>query len=211
MSEIHRVKFLADQLTGQVVWFTNYFDSQPIPVFDQSLNTYKYRGPSNLALWNMYLSFKLFYNSSTGELYSINEYSQNFKEQFPRIYLLRAKAIALDHVNVAINILQEKFDIAFAGIHNVAKSENILQPRWINFFKQEHNCSAEDAIKLINFKKEEWNNLEFKLESTRYQMYNRIKLLETFDQVNDLYRCICTKLFYSGPKLANVPALQLPF
>lgn len=209
---LYRMKFLVDQLTGQVVWLTNHYDSLPIPIFDQSLNIQKYRGFSDLDLWNSYLNFKLFYDGPTSKFSISEEYSQDFKDRFSRIQLLRAKAISLDYINSGIEFLYEKHNMSYKGLHSVASSGNLDQERWIEFFKEEHNCSHSDAIKLIEFKKEEWRNIEFMLETTRYKAYNKMKSATTIEEVDELYKCFCATLFYSArPILTKLAGLKKPF
>jgi hypothetical protein len=208
----YKIKFLVDQVTGQVVWLTTYYDSLPIPIFDQSLNIQKFRGASDLDLWNGYLKYALFYDAPTSKFFLTDSYTQDFKNQFDNIQLLRTKAIALDHINSGITFQYEKYNMAYTGLHTVARAGNLEQEKWLEFLQDEHNCSRDDAIKLINFKKEEWNNIEFMLETTRYRAYNKIKAANTFDEVVDLFECFCAKIFYSGrPSLSSIVALKKPF
>jgi hypothetical protein len=206
----YRVKFLVDQVTNQVIWLTTNFDSLAIPIFDQTLNIKKYKGYVDLDVWNCYVNFKLFYDSPPISSFSVSEdYSQDFKDRFEKIQLTRAKATALDYINSGIEFQYEKHNMAYKSLYNVA---NLNQERWIKFFQQEHNCSREESIKLINFKKEEYENIEFMLETVRYQAYNKIASASTLTEVNELYECFCAKIFYAArPNLNTIPALKKPF
>jgi hypothetical protein len=206
----YRVKFLVDQVTNQVIWLTTNFDSLAIPIFDQSLNMKKYGGYLDFDVWNSYVNFKLFYDSPPISSFSISkEYSQDFKDRFAKIQLTRTKATALDYINSGIAFQYETHNMAYKSLHSVA---NLKQERWINFFQQEHNCSREESIKLIDFKKEEYENIEFMLETIRYQAYNKIASASTLTEINELYECFCAKIFYAArPNLSILPALKKPF
>jgi hypothetical protein len=206
----YKVKFLVDQVTNQVIWLTIHYDSLAIPIFDQSLNIKKYKGYTDLDIWNSYVNFTLFYDSPYVSNFSVNkDYSQDFKDQFSKIQLTRVKATVLDYINTGIEFQYEKHNMAYKSLHNVA---NLKQERWINFFQQEHNCSREESIKLIDFKKEEYENIEFMLETVRYQAYNKIAAAATLTEVNELYECFCAKIFYAArPNLGTIPALKKPF
>jgi hypothetical protein len=91
-------------------------------------------------------------------------------------------------------------------------SGNIHSERWINFLQEEHNCTRDDVVKLINFKKEEWSNLEFMIEKTRYSSYNQMKAASSIEEAIDVYECACATLFYSArPLLLDLAALRKPF
>jgi hypothetical protein len=158
------------------------------------------------------LDFKLFFNGSQSVFYAVPNYNDDFKEQFPRIQFLRSKAIAIDHINAGCEFLYEKYNSSYKGLHDVMASGSIDTERWINFLQEEHNCTRDEVLKLIAFKKEEWNNLEFMIEKTRYSSYNQIKMASSMEEVIDIYECACATLFYSArPSLKTMPALIQPF
>jgi hypothetical protein len=142
----------------------------------------------------------------------VGDYNDDFKDQFPRIHLLRTKAMAIDHINAGCEFLYEKYNVSYKGLHNVMASGNIDSERWINFLQEEHNCTRDDVVKLINFKKEEWSNLEFMIEKTRYSSYNQMKAASSIEEAIDVYECACATLFYSArPLLLDLAALRKPF
>lgn len=208
----HRVKFLVDQLTGQVVWLTYFYDTYAIPIFDQSLNIQKSNALTGLDVWQLYLDFKLYFNATQSVFYAAPSYTDEFKNQFPRIHLLRTKAMALDHISAGCEFLYEKYNTSYKGLHNVMSSGNIDSERWITFIQEEHKCTRDDVVKLINFKKEEWSNLEFMIEKTRYHAHNQMMAATTVEEAIDVYEQTCATLFYSArPSLLDLVALKKPF
>ncbi len=209
MAKNHRLKLLVDQVSGQVIWLTYYYDSLPVPMFDQTLDMQRFRGDVDFDVWNSYLDFTLY--CSGGVLYK-KEINEEFKSRFEVTQLKRAKAIALDYINAGIDFQNEKSRVAYKGLHTIARSGHLFDEQWINYFQEEYGCSKESAIKLAEFKTQEVNDTEFFLESTRHTAYNQISKATTLEEVIDVYECTCTKLFYSmRPNLTNFSALKKPF
>lgn len=202
-----RVKFLVDQVSGQVAWLKMYPDSIPIPSVDPSLNYYRlegtYLGVDNL--WQEYTRYTLFFNGrfhnkGTGGL---------FVPDFKRIQLLRIKATAIDRMNGTLNFFYERYGIGqHSGLHTTELMNGDIGDNWAEFFANEYNCSVENARKLLKFKVDEWQTATFMLETTREHFTNKIRRAKTIDEVSSAYDLLCTKLiFATKANLKNLPVI----
>lgn len=200
-----RVKCLVDQVSLQVVWLKMRPDSTPVPKADPSLNYYRLEG-LDLGVkepWTEYVNYSLYY-AGPGK-FSSNQ-AKLSPAEFKRIQLLRGKATALDSLDSFLNILYEKFDMGeHSGLHQTQLAHGVISPQWINFFANEYNCSADSAKKLIEFKIDEWRNIQFTLESIREQTRNQIRKAENLDQVTEIHSLACTKLIFNKVNIKALP------
>jgi len=183
MAMLDRIKVLVDQYSGQVVWLSYRFDDNT-PMHDPTLNVYHYAGAPEINAWALYSQYRLFYKPDLLTLYAspLSEFSED-------IQLRRAKCIAINQVNNSIVYQYEKFQLG-----NEKFYANINYHNWPAIFSHAHNCSIEDAAKLVKFKKDEIECGMHTLESFRYLFVNNIKNANTLAEVDRLFGNACIEL-----------------
>ena len=202
-----RVKFLVDQSSGQVAWLKMYPDSTPIPSVDPSLNYYRIEGTylGVDRIWEEYSKYRLFF----GNRFTTREDAGITAADFKRIQLLRIKATAMDRMNGTINFFYEKYGIGqHSGLHTTDMASGEIGDHWAEFFAKEHNCTVDNARKLLEFKMGEWQTTKFILETTREHFNNKFRKAKTVKEVSDIYDTLCTKLIFANTaNLKNLPVI----
>lgn len=196
---LHRVKMLVDQVTDQVVWLSYYIDNQP-PCFETNLNYHIFNGATDLNVWRLYCSYQLYYDYEKRTLYKkarpINP------NEFKDMQFQRAKSMAINFVNSAIDFQYEKYNYSNHQMYGDLKTNN----RWADTFQLAHGCSKEDAMKLLTFKREEYELAVFQLESLRYIFNNKIKNVKSMELVDQYYEEATAQLINSNRiKLSETP------
>ena len=194
---LHRFKMLADQVTEQVIWLSYYIDNQP-PSFETNLNYQLFNGSSDLNVWKLYCSYQLHYNHKKRILYKKVQPAHTFKQS----QFLRAKSMAINYVNSAINFQYEKYNYAN---HQMYK-DMAVNDRWITTLQIAHNCTEQEAQKLLTFKREEYELAVHQLESLRYIFNNKIKNVNSVELIDQYYEEATAQLINSNRiKLSESP------
>jgi len=194
---LHRFKMLADQVTEQVVWMSYYIDNQP-PCFETNLNYQLFNGSSDLNVWKLYCSYQLYYNHKKRTLYKKAQPTTDFEY----VKFLRAKSMAINYVNSAIDFQYEKYNYSNHQMYRDMASND----RWITTFQIAHNCTEDAAKKLLAFKREEYELAVHQLESLRYIFNNRIKNVQTMELIDQYYEETTAQLINSNRiKLSETP------
>ena len=197
-----RVKILVDQVTEQVIWLSYFLDTKP-PFLESNLNFFIYSGETTLNIWKLYLSYNLHYNIKDRILYKKLPNPNTFKQ----VQFSRAKCMAVNYISAACDYQYEKYNYAN---HQAYMDQNTFnQQRWIEIMMHTHNCTAEQAEKLLKFKREEYELAVFHFESIRYTFTDKIKKAQTLDDVNHYYEETIAKLISpNSAKLLNSPIIQ---
>lgn len=191
-SPINRAKLLVDQISGHVVWMV-YHTEYNVPIFDSSLNYLYFRGTIVSGTWDTYLNFNLKFDTNTKKL--IKSVIDN-ESELSRLKLLRLKAEYINFIDNRIKATYEKHGaLASTKFYNNLQS---CPDFWIDFFTEKYKCSRQSAIKLLNFKIEEYKILESRLEFIRYNFTERISLSKTIQEVEDSHRDAMTSLAVAG-------------
>jgi len=180
---LERIKLLVDQYSGQVVWLSYRFDDST-PMHDPTLNVYHYSGNIEINAWGLYSQYRLFYKPD-----ALNLYHSSYSLFDDDIQLRRAKCIAINQVNNSIMYQYEKFHLG-----NEKFYANINYHNWPTIFSHAHNCSIEDAAKLVKFKKDEIECGMHTLESFKYLFINNIKNAKTLAEIDVLFNIACVEL-----------------
>ena len=180
---LDRIKLLVDQNSGQVIWLSYRFDDNT-PMHDPTLNVYHYAGNIEINAWGLYSQYRLFYKPDSLSLYSapLSLFDSD-------IQLRRAKCIAINQVNNSIVYQYEKFHL-----RNEKFYANINHNNWPVIFSHAHNCSIEDAKKLVQFKKDEIEYGMHTLESFKYLFINNIKNAKSLAEVDSIFEHACVEL-----------------
>lgn len=193
---ISRPRFLIDQVTGQVVWLTLRENGQ-MPYVDVGLNYYKLEGTEFGVkdVWGAYTLYQLYFNGSN----FVSQYYSPFNTDFKRVQLLRTKATAIDGINKAIDTQYEKYNLGNnRGLHLTEIGRGKISDPWVKFFAREYKCSESSARKLLEFKVEEWQNIEFVLESTRERAINQIISAVDINTVSDIFNLLSASMILSS-------------
>lgn len=197
-----RVKILVDQVTEQVIWLSYFLDTKP-PFLESNLNFFIYSGETTLNIWKLYLSYNLHYNIKDRVLYKKLPNPNTFKQ----VQFSRAKCMAVNYISSACDYQYEKYNYAN---HQAYMDQNTFnQQRWIEIMMHTHDCTAEQAEKLLKFKREEYELAVFHFESIRYTFTDKIKKAQTLEDVNHYYEETIAKLISpNSAKLVNSPIIQ---
>jgi hypothetical protein len=196
---IHRFKMLVDQITDQVVWLSYYIDNQP-PNFESNLSYNVFNGETKLSVWHLYCTYQLFYDNGKRILYKKAKTTN--PTEFKQLQFMRAKALAINYVNSAVDFQFEKYNYSNHQFYNNLKSID----QWVDVFQHVHNCSADSAQKLLKFKQEEYETSVFQLESLRYTFNNKIQTAETIELVEQYYQDATAQLINSNRiQLSKLP------
>ena len=200
----HIVRLLIDQTSGFVVWLSYNFESYP-PIVDPRLNYYTFRGNTKIDLLNSFSNYKLYYSAQT-TTFSTSDTLLTDSEEFISAQLLRAKAIALYH---AIRIVKSKYDSLdlvnvnlYRSLEQVSQTKDKNNP-WVQVYQKEYNCSDTDALKLIKFHVAEHETAIFNLESALLMFKNRVKSVNSLEELNDEYNMFCSKMMSFPFNLTN--------
>jgi len=199
---ITRIKILVDQVTEQVIWLSYFLDTKP-PVIESNLNFFTYSGEPTVNVWQLYLSYKLHYNIKDKVFYKKLPNSNSFKQ----IQFTRAKCIAVNYISSACDYQYEKYNYINHQLYLDQNSFN--HERWVELMMHTHSCTKDEAKKLLQFKREEYELAVFHFESIRYTFANKIKQAQTLEEVNDYYKETIAKLISpNSAKLINSPIIQ---
>jgi hypothetical protein len=187
----HIVRLLIDQTSGFVVWLSYNFESYP-PIVDPRLNYHTFRGNTEIDLLDSFSNYKLYYSAQTTK-FSTSDMLLTDSEEFISAQLLRAKAIALYH---AIRIVKSKYDSLDLVNVNLYRSLEQVKDKnnpWVQVYQKEHNCSGDNALKLIKFHVAEHRTAIFNLESALLMFKNRVKSVNTLEDLSTEYNIYCSK------------------
>jgi hypothetical protein len=199
---LNRVKILVDQVSEQVVWLSYFLDTQP-PSLEINLNFFMYSGSTELNLWKLYLSYQLHYNIKSKTFYKKSINPATFKQ----VQFSRAKCMAVNWISSACDYQYEKYNYSNHQMYMDQSEYN--KQRWVDVIMHTHGCTADQADKLLKFKREEYELAVFQLESLRYTFTDKIKKAQTIEQVNQHYEeTVATLISPNSIKLVTSPIIQ---
>jgi hypothetical protein len=189
---------LVDAITDQVVWLS-YIPKVIPPIVDPSLNYKNYRGHPEFDVTQEYLKFKLFFDMPNKSLI-VKEQPFDTKQEEERIRFLRDKCQVFDVSNGLYIFYGERIDLPNTSyLHSVPES---FKNEWISVYEDTYGCSKENAVKLLDFKINEYQRSYFTIESARLQMLEDLKNAKTTDELKFIYDTTNIKMF-------NVDGIQL--
>lgn len=199
---LNRVKILVDQVTEQVVWLSYFLDTKP-PHLEINLNFFMYSGNTDLNLWKLYLSYQLHYSIKDKHFYKKVPDPARFKQ----VQFSRAKCMAVNFISSACDYQYEKYN--YSNHQMYADQSKFNMDRWQEIIMYTHNCTRDQADKLLKFKREEYELAVFSLESIRYTFTDKIKKSQTLEQVNQYYEeTVAMLISPNSVKLLSSPVVQ---
>lgn len=176
-----KYKILVDTSSNLVVWLTD-IDTKYVPSISYTLESRIVH--SNTMLDDSYNSYKLFYTHIKG-LY-IDTPNQSLIQDIGRIRLLRSKANAIDLIMRYVDWVYDKKDRLQRDFFTMVHKN--LDERWITYIKQEYNLSSNDAIKFIEFKHNEYSDLDYELNSLSHSLINNVIKAESLEQLLETFQ-----------------------
>ena len=199
----HTVRLLIDQTSSLVVWLSYNFEDHP-PIVDPTLDYHTFSGNTEIALQSSYSNYKLYYSTQTNRFLTSNALLADSKE-FISARLLRAKSVALYHATRIIKIRYEKLDLVNFNLHSSLEKVKNKDDSWVQVYQKEHNCSDVSALKLIKFHVAEHETAIFNLESALLMFKNRVKSVNSLEELNDEYNMFCSKMMSFPFNLMDLP------
>jgi hypothetical protein len=186
-----RFKMLVDSVTEQIVWLS-YMPGAIPPIIDPSLNYRSFIGHPGIDVYKEYEKFKVFYVPNTKSLL-IKDQPFETKQEEERIKFLRYKCQVFDTLTGLFAFYSERIDLLntvyLESVHGPLKDE------WVRVYEDTYNCSKENAIKLLDFKINEYQKSNFIIKSAKLQMMELLKNAKTIDDLKFVYDTTNIKLF----------------
>jgi len=187
----HRFKMLVDAVTEQIVWLS-YVPNIITPIIEPSLNYRGYRGHPGLDVYKEYEQFKLFYVPKSKSLI-VKDYPFETKQEEERIQFLRYKCQIFEVLNNLFIYYSERMDLV--NTEYLGSVNSSLKDEWIDVYEETYNCSKENAVKLLDFKINEYQKSKFILESARMKMVQSLKDVKNTNDLKFIYDTTSIKLF----------------
>lgn len=170
---------LFNQITKIVVWMSlDEFNYDP-PVLDSNLVLIHYRGSTDILLWKEFSNYQLYLIS--GEPIARNTTDIDINQT----KIQRTKAYALQYITAGIDYHYTR--LGYKTSLNHLRGINLAESKWISLYQDEFNCSSTEALKLINFKLDEYNSVVYRLESIRLKFINQLKAATSVDIIDNIY------------------------
>jgi hypothetical protein len=186
-----RFKMLVDSVTEQIVWLS-YMPGAIPPIVDPSLNYRSFIGHPSIDVYKEYEKFKLFYVPNTKSLVVKDQPFETTQEE-ERIKFLRYKCQVFDTLNGLFAFYSERIDLL-----NTVYLESVnssLKDEWVGVYEDTYNCSKENAVKLLDFKINEYQKSNFIIKSAKLQMMESLKNAQTIDDLKFVFDTTNIKLF----------------
>jgi hypothetical protein len=187
----YNLRMLVNQEDNQVVWLTNKEGPAYIPKIGIGFDYIPFIGSSPVAIMKEYRHGRLSWVDGRFE-------SCDFSDTIARTLMLRMKCLSLRYVDYRINTLSENF-LELDRVYNAFKvhaKQDQDNTQLAKTLSRIHQCSLENASRLIRFKTAEYENIITEFESVRYEHSIELRRANTIDEVFDAHRRIGIKLLH---------------